>query len=193
MTDTRQRLIDATRRCIAARGLAATTSRDITTEAEANLAAITYHFGSKDELVAEALLAALRAWLTPALDVLAGGGDPSARTVVAIQTLTSTFAEHRAEAPAFLQALVEAPRIPPLQAGVVRLWSDLRALLSTHIAEMQERGELGAWVEPQAMSALFVAVANGLVLQVTTDPDGPPLDAMAAQLGGLLLAARAER
>ena len=56
MTDTRQRLLDATRRCISAKGLAATTSRDITAEAAANLAAITYHFGSKDELVAEALL-----------------------------------------------------------------------------------------------------------------------------------------
>ena len=70
----RQRLIDATRRCIARQGLAATTSRDISAGAEANLAAITYHFGSKDELVAEALLEALRDWLKPALDVLGGGG-----------------------------------------------------------------------------------------------------------------------
>jgi AcrR family transcriptional regulator len=190
MTDTRQRLLDATRRCISAKGLAATTSRDITAEAEANLAAITYHFGSKDELVAAALLEALRAWLTPTLEVLEGDGDPAARTMVAIQTLTSTFAQHRDEAPAFLQALVEAPRIAPLQAGVVRLWDELRTVLAATIAAMQQAGDLGAWVDPDAMSALLVAVANGLVLQVTTDPDGPSLDAMAAQFGGLLLAAR---
>jgi AcrR family transcriptional regulator len=190
MTDTRQRLLDATRRCIAAKGLAATTSRDITGEAGANLAAITYHYCSKDDLVAEALLASLRSWLTPALDVLGGAGDPASRAIVAIQTLMASFAQHRDEAPAFLQALVEAPRIAPLQAGVVRLWDDLCELLAGHISEMQGRGELGSWVEPQAMSALLVAVANGLVLQVTTDPDGPGLDAMAAQFGGLLLAAR---
>ena len=140
MTDTRQRLLDATRRCIGAKGLAATTSRDITAEAEANLAAITYHFGSKDDLVAEALLEALRAWLTPTLDVLQGGGDPAARTMVAIQTLITTFDEHRAEAPAFLHALVEAPRIAPLQAGVVRLWDELRAVLAETITEMQQAG-----------------------------------------------------
>ena len=40
------------------------------------------------------------------------------------------------------------------------------------------------------MATLLVAVANGLVLQVTSDPDGPGLEAMAAQFGGLLLAAR---
>ena len=149
MIETRQRLIDATRRCIAGQGLAATTSRDISAGAEANLAAITYHFGSKDELVAEALLEALRDWLRPALDVLGGGGDPAARTMVAIQTLTSTFAQHRDEAPAYLQALVEAHRIPPLRDGVARLWADLRALLAAHITEMQGRGDSVAGSTPR--------------------------------------------
>jgi AcrR family transcriptional regulator len=190
MNDTRQRLLDATRACIGAKGLAATTSRDISAEAGANLAAITYHFGSKDALVAEALLEALRSWLDPALEVLGGGGDPSARTLVAIQTLTSTFAEHRADAPTFLQALVEAPRNEPVRTGVVQLWADLRRLLGRHITDMQERGELASWVDPDAMASLLLAVANGLVLQVTVDPEGPSLDTMAAQLGGLLLAAR---
>lgn len=190
MTDTRNRLVDATRRCIGAKGLASTTSRDITAEADVNLAAITYHFGSKDQLVAEALLQALRRWLTPTLEVLNGGGDPSARALVAIQTLTATFAEHRDDASAYLQALVEAPRMEPLHAGVVQLWTELRRLLSAHITDMQQRGELAGWVDPDAMSSVLVAVANGLVLQVTVDPDGPELEAMASQFGALLLAAR---
>jgi AcrR family transcriptional regulator len=194
MTDTRHRLVEATRRCIAAKGLVGTTSRDITAEADVNLAAITYHFGSKDQLVAEALLVALRAWLTPTLEVLNAGRDPSARTLIAIQTLMATFDEHREEAPVYLQALVEAPRMEPLQAGVVHLWTELRQLFKAHITDMQERGELAAWVDPDAMSAMLVAVANGLVLQVTVDPDGPELEAMARQFAGLLLAARqAER
>jgi hypothetical protein len=41
------------------------------------------------------------------------------------------------------------------------------------------------------MSAFTVAVANGLVLQVTVDPDGPGLPETADQFGALLLAARA--
>ena len=190
MTDTRNRLVEATRRCIGTKGLASTTSRDITAEAHVNLAAITYHFGSKDQLVAEALLQALRRWLTPTLEVLNGGGDPSARTLVAIQTLTATFAEHRDDAPAYLQALVEAPRMEPLQDGVVQLWTELRRLLGVHMTDMQQRGQLAAWVDPDAMSSVLVAVANGLVLQVTVDPDGPELEAMASQFGALLLAAR---
>ena len=182
--------MDATRACIAGKGLAGTTSRDIAAEAGANLAAITYHFGSKDRLVAEALLEALRRWLAPSLAVLQGGGDPSARTLAAVQLLVETFDAHRDEAPAFLQALVEAPRMPPLQAGVVGLFAELRGLLGAQMGEMQQRGALGPWVNPEAMSAMLIGVASGLVLQVTVDPDGPSLEAMAGQFAALLLAAR---
>ncbi|HEX2043732.1 MAG TPA: TetR family transcriptional regulator C-terminal domain-containing protein [Acidimicrobiales bacterium] len=58
------------------------------------------------------------------------------------------------------------------------------------VRELQERGELAACVDPEAMSALLIAVANGLALQVTVDPDGAALDAMAGQFASLLLAAR---
>jgi hypothetical protein len=140
--------------------------------------------------VAAALLDALRAWLAPTLAVLAGDGDPSIRMLVAVQTLTKTFDEHRAEAPAFLQALVEAPRMEPVRSGVVDLWAELRRPLGSDIDEMRRRGEVPSWVDPSTMSSLLVAVANGLVLQVSVDPDGPGLSEMAGQFGALLLAAR---
>jgi AcrR family transcriptional regulator len=193
MNETRNQLVAATRRCIAVRGLAGTTSRDITSAADANLASITYHFGSKGQLVATALLDALREWLAPTLDVLAGGGDPAARMMVAIQTLTETFERHREEAPVYLEALVQAPRIEALQLGLTELWSELRQLLDDHMTEMQDGGELAAWIRPDVMASVLIAVANGLVMQAITDPDGPPLPAMTSQFGALLLAARESR
>lgn len=190
MTDTRTRLLDAARRCIAAKGLAATTSRDITATANANLAAITYHFGSKEELVAQALHQGLRDWLRPALDVLTGDGDPATRAVRTIETLLRTFEEQRDDALGHLQALVEAPRIEQLHLGLSELWSELRAVLADEIRSMQAGGQLDDWIRPEAMAGLIVAVATGLVLQVTVDPHSPPLEEMAAQFGSLLLAAR---
>lgn len=190
MNDTRARLLEATRRCIAVNGLAGTTSREITSTASANLAAITYHFGSKEELVAQALLEGLRDWLQPALDVLTSDEDPPTRAALAIQALLQSFEDQRRDAPGYLQALVEAPRIEPLHAGVIGLWSDLRSLLADQIREMQQTGELDVWVSPEAMAGVIVAIANGLVLQVTVDPGGPSLTDMATQFGSLLLNAR---
>lgn len=190
MTDTRGRLLRAARQCIASKGLAGTTSRDITTSAGVNLAAITYHFGSKENLVAEAMMEGLRTWLAPTIKVLGGEGDPATRTTLAISTLTTTFEQQRRQAPGYLQALVEAPRIKSLHAAVIDLWKELRQLLAGQIADMQQRGELETWVDPETMAAVIIALANGLVLQVTVEPDGPALTDMAAQFGSLLLAAR---
>lgn len=189
MNDTRKRLLDAALRCIASKGLASTTSRDITGEAGANLAAITYHFGSKDQLVTEALLDALRSWLTPTLEVLTSGRDAPERTLLAVQTLLGSFEEHADAAPAFVQALAQAPHMESLQSGVVGLWTELRTLLGAHMEEMQREGQLPPWVDPDAMSSVLVAVANGLVLQVVVDPNGPTMGAMATQFAALLLSA----
>jgi AcrR family transcriptional regulator len=190
MIETRQRLLDATRRCVRHRGLARTTSRDITSEANANLAAITYHFGSKDDLMAEALLEELREWLAPALADLESADDPAAGMLAAVQTLTTTYEHHREAAPGYLEALLQAPRHPGLGAGVRALWADLRQRLASQIGELRAAGTVGPWVDPEAMAGLLVAVANGVVLQATVDPDGPAVSELAGQFAGLLLDSR---
>jgi AcrR family transcriptional regulator len=50
---TRSSILDAAERLYADRGFADVTLRDIVAAAEVNLAAVNYHFGSKDELIAE--------------------------------------------------------------------------------------------------------------------------------------------
>lgn len=52
---TRERLLDAAREVFSQCGFQGATVREICRRAEANVAAVNYHFGSKDELLAEAL------------------------------------------------------------------------------------------------------------------------------------------
>lgn len=51
--DTKLRILEAAEQLFSVAGFAATSVREIATRAEANLAAVNYHFGSKDELVRE--------------------------------------------------------------------------------------------------------------------------------------------
>jgi AcrR family transcriptional regulator len=53
--DTSDRLLDATEVLFAAGGSEGISVRAVTTEAEANIAAVGYHFGSKDELIQAAI------------------------------------------------------------------------------------------------------------------------------------------
>lgn len=51
LADTKERLLDAAERLFAAEGFAATSLRDITAAADANLASVNYHFGGKEGLL----------------------------------------------------------------------------------------------------------------------------------------------
>ncbi len=59
--DTKERILDAAERLFAEHGFLATSLRDITQEAGVNLAAVNYHFGSKEAL----LIAVLERTTTP--------------------------------------------------------------------------------------------------------------------------------
>ena len=52
-TDTRERILDAAERLFMAHGYEGTSMRQITGEASVNLAAVNYHFGSKESLMQE--------------------------------------------------------------------------------------------------------------------------------------------
>jgi AcrR family transcriptional regulator len=88
--DTKQRLLDAAERLFAQQGFHATSLRAITGEAGANLAAVNYHFGSKEglmEAVIDRRLTPLNKQRTAALDAAlvtaaAEGRRPEAREVL---------------------------------------------------------------------------------------------------------------
>lgn len=53
LADTKTKILDSAEKLFAAKGFAATSLRNITSEANVNLAAINYHFDSKDKLIYE--------------------------------------------------------------------------------------------------------------------------------------------
>lgn len=73
---TRERILDAAERLFAERGFLETSVRDITAEAGVNLAAINYHFGSKDALYGEVIVRRLRVLRARRLDAIRGALSP---------------------------------------------------------------------------------------------------------------------
>lgn len=190
MNDTARALIQATQTCIAEHGIAATTSRAITTRARVNLGSITYYFGSKDDLIAIALIEGFRAFLQPTLDVLNQDGDPGTQTILGVQTLIATLDQHRDQAAAYLEALAQSQHSPAVRSGIVNLWNELATRLESDIFALQTRDELPAWVNPQAMASLLITVATGSVIHFLINDEGPAVGDMAGQFTSLLLTAR---
>jgi AcrR family transcriptional regulator len=186
--DTRSQLLEAARLCVRQRGLVGATSREITRAAGANLGAITYHFGAKDNLIAEALFGELQQFVQPALDALAGPGSPAELMLGVVQQLLVQFERSKDNALVYLDALLLAARSPESQQRALGLYAAIGDQLGGVITELVSQGLIPAWVVPDAMSSLIVAVANGIVLQTQLDPAGPDHVAMATQFAGLLLA-----
>jgi AcrR family transcriptional regulator len=192
-TDTKAKLVAAAQAAIREGGTEAATARRITGRAGANLASIPYHFGSKDELIAEALVTDARRMIGPALDALGSDGDPRARALAAVQLLNERFAEEREWVPVLLAALARAPHSEPVAEGLQGLWNELRELLAADIAAQRAGGLVAHWVDPAAMAGLILAVVLGVMAASVVDPDGPDHIAVSGQLVGLLLAAATER
>src|SRR5687768_8052012 len=92
----RDALLEGALRCLEELPPERVTARAIADASGANLASIAYHFGSKDELVTEAVIAGLDRWLAEIgrrLDAL-DAPDPAARLRRAGEVVDATRREH---------------------------------------------------------------------------------------------------
>jgi AcrR family transcriptional regulator len=188
--DTHDRLLRAALTVVSSAGVAGATSRQIAAAAGTNLQAITYHFGSKDELVAQALVGAVQEWVEPARTALRGlTSDPAGSLVRAVWELQTTLAEVLPRVPAYVEALAQVPRSEPFRQQIRALLAGLRAELATSLTELKAAGYLADWIDPEPMAALVLAAADGTAIHLALDPDGVDVDDVLGQVVPLLLSA----
>src|SRR6266568_5162808 len=84
----REDLLAGAKRCLIEKGYAHTTARDIATASGVSLAAIGYHYGSKDTLMNQALFEAISEWGDELQAALSADLPPGA---TAIQRFEATF------------------------------------------------------------------------------------------------------
>jgi AcrR family transcriptional regulator len=91
----REDLIAGAKRCLLEKGYAATTARDIAAASGVSLAAIGYHFGSKDALMNQAVYEAVGEWADELQRALAADegqdGSPLHRFQAAVDRSLSSF------------------------------------------------------------------------------------------------------
>ncbi len=131
-TSNREALIEGALRCLQEQGYASVRTRDIAAAAGANLASIGYHFGSKDELLGQALREGFRRWLGEFAVAVADTGAVPPR--VWFQQLTAalraSLQSHRSLALAFVEAVAHAPRDEALREALAESYREARGASS---------------------------------------------------------------
>ena len=141
----RDDLLAGARSCLAEKGYGRTTARDIAAASGAHLASIGYHFGSKDNLMAVAVLQASDEWgdTIEAVVRAAGEASPAERLRVCLAELFAAIPRQRdllvASTQAYSEAQFNAEVREPLVESVARGRRELAAeVLGVTAAEVDE-------------------------------------------------------
>jgi AcrR family transcriptional regulator len=161
----REALIDGALQCLAENPAANVTARDIANRSNANLASIGYHFGSKNGLLAEAMVEGFRRWFGEVALALAELplSDPSARLRRAVEVVSMGAERHVGLARAFLAALASAPHDVRVRGPLAESYRESRVAVAGLIG-------LGEDEAGEDAAGLLLALFDGLLIQALLDP-----------------------
>lgn len=162
---TREDLLAAAKQCLAERGYARTTVRDIVAASGTNLAAINYHFGTRDKLLNQAMMESSADAVQRILDSLPARdtADPVARLQDFLQQLTTSFTADHALWTANGESLAQALHSPELRAELGAAQERARTELSDFFGGQN----------PQ-VGAVLQTMIGGLLIQHLVDPENAP-------------------
>ncbi|WP_327073641.1 TetR/AcrR family transcriptional regulator [Kitasatospora purpeofusca] len=171
----REDLMAGAKQCLFEKGYARSTARDIATASGVSLAAIGYHFGSKEALLNAALIEATEEWGTVLATVVARASeaseDPAERFVAVWDGVLGTIAEHRGLWASQFEVMLQAERVPELREALAGIQKHGRLGLS---ALFQGLPEVPDTEEELSRGIFYQALLVGLAGQWLATPDLAP-------------------
>ncbi|GAA0221504.1 TetR/AcrR family transcriptional regulator [Cryptosporangium japonicum] len=161
----REDLLTAAKHCLEAKGYTRTTARDVANAAGVSLAAIGYHYGTKDALLQAALVQALEEWGQELGRTL--GASPAGGFAAQWDRVIESFAANRALWAVQFELLAQRD-LPP---EVRKLFAGAHRQARLGLVELFGGAPTGAEAQ---VGALYQALLGGLAAIWLADPDGTP-------------------
>jgi AcrR family transcriptional regulator len=161
----RDQLLEGALRCLQRLPPERVTARAIAREARANLASIGYHFGSKENLVTEAVIEGLDRWLANIAGELEVTSKRAARNrfQLAARLFERSRSRHAHLVRNFVAAIVRAQHDPRVRKLLAAGFRKTRPSLAKILL-------LGSDGAGEDAAGLVLAMFDGLLLQVLVDP-----------------------
>jgi AcrR family transcriptional regulator len=192
--ETRAALLEAAKRLVLERGYAGTSVRELAAASGRNIAAINYHFGSREKLLNQAILDYFLEWADSVGEQ--GPADPDAEGLEQLAARARPMVDGiPAAQPLFvvgLEALLQSRRSPELRRQLAEHYAEHRR----RAMESMARTKRGSELPPrflEVVASYMLAVVDGLQLQALLDPEAIPTgDELAGMYEALAAAARAQ-
>lgn len=168
----REALLEGAKRCLVEKGYTKTTARDIAEAAGVSLAAIGYHFGSKESLLEQAFMTAMEDWFDDDTD--RHEEEPAGsleRLRMFFEEVIGSFPRQRQLLRLNLEMGLEGTNNPGLGAFMAEAVHQGRMGLAEALAglEPDKDGELARQV-----GSVYSLLMTGLVCQYLMDPENFP-------------------
>ena len=166
-----ERIVDAMRRCVAARGITGATFEQVSREAQVSRGLLHYYFGTKEQLLIEVLRSDAETRIAMLDEPLA-----RAKTVDDVIGVLVSGAEAVLQTdPGFYVILYElftaGRQNPDIQAELADLYRRNRRHVAEVLLKKQIEGVISLRFEAEAVVTYMFAAADGGALQRLTDPD----------------------
>jgi AcrR family transcriptional regulator len=190
--DTKTALLEAAKQLVGERGYAGASVRELSAAAGTNLAAVNYHFGSRERLLNQAVLEYFLEWGDRVGEVdVDPDAEPLAQFAASARPMIDGLAAAQPAFVVFLEALLQARRSPELHRELVEHYAEQRRRALASIAASKAGGELPPRFR-EVIASYMIAIVDGLQVQALLDPSAIPTgDELAALYEGLAAAARA--
>ncbi|MFJ8163454.1 TetR/AcrR family transcriptional regulator [Streptomyces sp. NPDC096136] len=175
----REDLLAGARRCLEEKGYLRTTVRDIASAAQVSMAAIGYHFGSREVLLNQALFAAMEEWAAGAGRLVGQGDTSEARYADTWDRKIRDFGEMRWLWTASVEAFVHAQSSPELLAILAEGQRRNRRMVAAALRGVPE--DAVTEEDVRSLGSLHIALLSGVMVQVLTDPEQAPTGAELAR------------
>lgn len=171
----REDLLKGAKRCLAERGYARTTARDIVAASGTNLASIGYHFGSKDALLNAAMFEAIEEWSVSLEQLLAASSsandDPLVRFELIWTKITESMEQQRWLWQASFEAGMQAEHQPEIRTFLANSIDHARSELAKLFLPSNDHANPAT---QRALGSLYLALLEGLMVQWLIDPQRAP-------------------
>jgi AcrR family transcriptional regulator len=168
----REDLLAGAKRCLYEKGYRRTSARDIAAAAGTSLAAIGYHFGSKDALLNAALIQAGEEWGEELERALTTDIGPEATPIERFEAMwirvVESFATHREMWATQFKILAEIKDLPD---GGLSLIEALREGRRAFGAMFQNVGDTGDERQAWVVGSFYQALLTGVLAQWLIDPE----------------------
>src|SRR5687768_14837236 len=183
------RIIEAMRRSVAARGAAGATFDHVAREAGVSRGLLHYHFGTKERLLAEVVRRDADIRMARLDRALAGAHSADEVIDVLVHSLEDLVARDPGFVALMFELFTSGRRNPEIAAEFAALQHATRSRLADLLAARQAEGVVRLADEPEAVAAVLLSLADGLALRLLGEPEHdhrPALRAATASARALL-------